>query len=92
MPSSVVKRSVVIGRHKTSVSLEDSFWHGLKEIAAAQHTSLSDLLARIDRERKQGNLSSTLRLFVLDSVKCRVAEAGKSMTDEGNGKAPSIDI
>ena len=41
MKSAVVKRSVLIGGHKTSVSLEDEFWNGLKEIAKTQHASLS---------------------------------------------------
>ncbi len=65
MKSVVAKRSIVIGKHKTSVSLEDQFWAGLKEIAAAKHLTLSELVSDIDGERKQGNLSSALRLFVL---------------------------
>jgi predicted DNA-binding ribbon-helix-helix protein len=73
MGSPVLKRSVVIGGHKTSVSLEDEFWSGLKEIAAAHSTTLSDLVARIERGRQQGNLSSTLRLFVLESYRQRAA-------------------
>src|SRR5204862_5324255 len=66
MKSPVVKRSIVIAGHKTSVSLEDAFWRGLKEIAAARHVTLSDLVATIDGGRRQGNLSSAIRLFVLD--------------------------
>jgi predicted DNA-binding ribbon-helix-helix protein len=61
MHSTVIKRSVVLDGHKTSISLEGEFWKGLKEIAAARNTSLSDLVATIDRERLQGNLSSTIR-------------------------------
>src|SRR5438552_4180778 len=64
MGSPVLKRSVVIGGHKTSVSLEDEFWSGLKEIAAARNMTLSDLVATVERGRESGNLSSTLRLFV----------------------------
>jgi predicted DNA-binding ribbon-helix-helix protein len=65
--SVVVVRSVKVAGHKTSVSLEDEFWKGLKEIAASRHLSLSDLIARIASERPQhGNLSSAIRLFVLD--------------------------
>ena len=72
--SVVLKRSLVIGGHKTSVSLEDEFWSGLKEIAAARNMTLSDLVATVERGRERGNLSSTLRLFVLESYrKGRVA-------------------
>ena len=66
MNSPVVKRSIVIAGHKTSVSLEDAFWKGLKDIAAARDTTLSDLVATIDSTRRRGNLSSAIRLFVLD--------------------------
>ena len=66
MKSPVVKRSIVIAGHKTSVSLEDAFWKGLKEIASARNMTLSDLVASIDGGRRQGNLSSAIRLFVLD--------------------------
>jgi len=65
MKSSVVKRSIVIAGHKTSVSLEDAFWNDLKKIANAQQVTLSELVARIDGTREQGNLSSAIRLFVL---------------------------
>ena len=66
MKSPVVKRSIVIAGHKTSVSLEDAFWMALKEIAAERDMTLSDLVASIDSERQHGNLSSAIRLFVLD--------------------------
>jgi predicted DNA-binding ribbon-helix-helix protein len=66
MKSPVIKRSIVIAGHKTSVSLEDAFWNGLKDIAAMRNMSLSDLVATIDDGRHQGNLSSAIRLFVLD--------------------------
>jgi predicted DNA-binding ribbon-helix-helix protein len=66
MKSPVVKRSIVIAGHKTSVSLEDAFWKGLKEIATSREVTLSDLVASIDTVRRQGNLSSAIRLFVLD--------------------------
>jgi predicted DNA-binding ribbon-helix-helix protein len=71
MKSPIVKRSIVIGGHKTSVSLEDAFWSGLKEIALGQHTTLSNTVAEIDRCRQQSNLSSAIRLFVLDRVRAR---------------------
>jgi predicted DNA-binding ribbon-helix-helix protein len=66
MKSSVVKRSIVIAGHKTSVSLEDAFWRGLKEIARGRDMTLSELVAAIDDERRYGNLSSAIRICVLD--------------------------
>jgi predicted DNA-binding ribbon-helix-helix protein len=65
MKSPVVKRSVVLAGHKTSVSLENAFWQGLKDIARSRQTTLSDLISSIDVDREHGNLSSALRLFVL---------------------------
>ena len=61
MKSSVVKRSIVVGGHKTSVSLEEAFWSGMKEISRARSTTLSRLVSEIDANRNQGNLSSAIR-------------------------------
>jgi predicted DNA-binding ribbon-helix-helix protein len=69
MKSFVVKRSIVIAGRKTSVSLEEPFWVGLKEIAHGQHVTLSTMVADIDTRRRQANLSSAIRLFVLDRVR-----------------------
>jgi predicted DNA-binding ribbon-helix-helix protein len=66
MKSRVVKRSIVIAGHKTSVSLEEAFWQALKDIAGERRMTLSEVVAAIDSERRHGNLSSALRLFVLD--------------------------
>ena len=74
MKSPVVKRSVVVAGHKTSVSLEDAFWMGLKEIAGRRLITLSDLVSAIDENRQQGNLSSALRLFVLEFYRSQVPE------------------
>ena len=63
--SQVAKRSIVVGGHKTSVSLEEPFWQGLKDIASKRRRTLSELVASIDTERKFGNLSSAIRMFVL---------------------------
>jgi predicted DNA-binding ribbon-helix-helix protein len=87
MKSPVVKRSIVIAGHKTSVSLEDAFWKGLKDIAIARHFTLSDLVASIDTERRHGNLSSAIRLFVLDHYQTQIA-GGKSRTSD-SPKTPS---
>ena len=66
MKSLVEKRSVIIAGHKTSVSLEDAFWKSLKEIAIRRDMTLPALLSTIDSERHHGNLSSAMRLFVLN--------------------------
>ena len=63
MKSSVIKRSIMINGHKTSVSLEDAFWRGLKDIARGQQATLSNVVAEIDKARKRGNLSSAIRLL-----------------------------
>jgi predicted DNA-binding ribbon-helix-helix protein len=63
--SPTFKRSVIIGGHKTSVSLEDGFWSALKEIAGRRGVTVSHLVASIDHDRQDGNLSSAVRLFVL---------------------------
>lgn len=76
MKSPVVKRSIVITGHKTSVSLEDAFWSGLKDIAASRDMTLSDLVASIDTDRRQGNLSSAIRLFVLEYYRALAGGAG----------------
>jgi len=65
MKSSVIKRSVVIAGHKTSISLEDAFWNCLREIAKGRGQTLSALIGSIDTDRQLGNLSSAIRLFVL---------------------------
>jgi predicted DNA-binding ribbon-helix-helix protein len=73
LKSPVVKRSIVIAGHKTSVSLEDAFWEGLKEIAKTKRKTLSDLIGSIDTDREHGNLSSALRLFVLNHYQAQAA-------------------
>jgi predicted DNA-binding ribbon-helix-helix protein len=72
MKSLIIKRSIVIGGHKTSVSLEDAFWSGLKEIAHGQQITLSNMVSQIETNRQHGNLSSAIRLFVLDRVRTHV--------------------
>ena len=82
MNSPIVKRSIVIGGHKTSVSLENAFWQGLKEIASGQHITLSDMVAGIDRSRQQSNLSSAIRLFVLDRLRTPATKSSADRIDE----------
>ena len=90
MKSPVVKRSIVIAGHKTSVSLEDAFWKGLKEIADGHELTLSELVAAIDTDRRHGNLSSAIRLFVLDHYRAQIGdEAARAREQAGTRPAPS---
>ncbi|MXW93721.1 MAG: ribbon-helix-helix domain-containing protein [Rhodospirillaceae bacterium] len=70
MTDPVVKRSVTIRGHRTSVSLEAPFWEALRDIAAADGRSLAGLIAEIDEEAA-GNLSSALRVYVLKRLQGR---------------------
>src|SRR3978361_1092605 len=79
MKSPVVKRSIVVAGHKTSVSLEEAFWNGMKEISGLRDMTLSELVGEIDSNRQPGNLSSAIRLFVLDYFRSR-AMAGPDAT------------
>ena len=85
--SRVRKRGVTFDGRKTSVALEDAFWNALREIAAAQGSSISSLLAAIDsdrRERQLTNLSSVVRLFVLNYYRSRCGpEQPKPSGDPG---------
>jgi predicted DNA-binding ribbon-helix-helix protein len=72
--SSVVKRSIVIAGHKTSVSLENEFWHALKEIATDQGMALSELVAAINANRQHANLSSAIRQYVLAFYRDQVSD------------------
>jgi predicted DNA-binding ribbon-helix-helix protein len=74
MISSVVKRSVKIDGHTTSVSLEDAFWSALKEIARGRNMTLAELATSINAKREHPNLSSAIRLFVLDHFHIQINE------------------
>jgi predicted DNA-binding ribbon-helix-helix protein len=69
--STVVKRSMILAGHKTSVSLEDEFWEGLKDIAKTKRKTMSELVGGIDTNREHANLSSAIRLFVLNHYQAR---------------------
>ena len=71
MKSLIVKRSIVVDGHKTSVSIEDAFWRDPKKIAHAQETTLSELVDKIDQTRERGSLSSAIRVFVLERALAR---------------------
>jgi predicted DNA-binding ribbon-helix-helix protein len=75
LKSSVLKRSVIVGRHRTSVSLEDPFWNELRAIATERQIELSELIGGIDSERQCANLSSAIRIFVFEHRRNQAASA-----------------
>ncbi len=87
MKSLIVKRSIILAGHKTSVSLEDAFWQGLKDIATSRRMTLSDWVGSIDSERKHGNLSSAIRLFVLTHYQAPGSIAVSKPTGQSNARA-----
>lgn len=78
MTDGPVKRSITIAGHRTSLSLEDEFWSALKSLAEARGLSIAELISIIDQARGSRNLSSAIRVFVLDYL-----------TADRHGKIPS---
>jgi predicted DNA-binding ribbon-helix-helix protein len=85
--SLVTKRSIDVGGHKTSISLEDEFRRALKEIALKYRVTLSDLVGSIDSQRQHGNLSSAVRLFVLNHYRHR-----QQISAETDEAAPHVGL
>jgi predicted DNA-binding ribbon-helix-helix protein len=71
MQSAVKKRSILIDSHKTSISLEDAFWLALRDIAQVRKVSVSNIISQINKVRNDANLSSAVRLFVLDHYRSK---------------------
>jgi predicted DNA-binding ribbon-helix-helix protein len=70
------KRSFTIGGHQTSIALEDAFWNELAALAKARRLSLSAVVAEVDSQRgESGNLTSALRLHVLEALKRKISRA-----------------
>jgi len=67
----MAKHSLVIAGHRTSISLEDAFWTGLKRIAVGERRALANLVAEIDATRGAANLSSAIRVFVLERLSAK---------------------
>jgi predicted DNA-binding ribbon-helix-helix protein len=83
MKSTIVKRSVKVDGHTTSVSLEDAFWSALKEIASGRNMSLAELVSSINAKREHPNLSSAIRLFVLNHFHIQInARAGTASPND----------
>ena len=78
LPSPIAKRSVHIGGRKTSIALEDGFWNALKEIAAIQGISIHEIVLKVDGMRESHNLSSAIRLFILDYYRQKASDKARS--------------
>jgi len=85
MKSAVIKRSIVLDGHKTSVSLENEFWEGLREIAVREKTTLAMLVGQIDRNRDSCNLSSAIRVFVFNHFRARLDAPAAEYSRETRG-------
>jgi len=92
MKSLVAKRSIVIAGHKTSVSLEGPFWNSLKEIAHDDNTTMSSMVGTIDKHRGHGNLSSAIRLFVLERVRTPRSSEDRAGAFRLNGGSPRVQV
>jgi predicted DNA-binding ribbon-helix-helix protein len=79
--SKVLKRSIAVGRHRTSISLEDVFWSELRSIAKQMELQISELIARIDADRKHSNLSSAIRVFVFEHRRRPIREDAASKSE-----------
>ena len=79
--SPVLKHSIVIAGHKTSVSVEDEFWDSFKEIASERGMTVAAMIGAIDGDRKHANLSSAVRLFVLGFYRDQIASLEQPLID-----------
>ena len=88
-PGRLLKRSMVIAGHRTSISLENIFWTALKSIATARGQSIAGLVVSIDETRGDANLSSAIRVFVLEQALDRsqgLTQAGSASESSGKLK------
>lgn len=70
------KISVIIAnRHQTSISLEEDFWREFQKIAQEKNVSINQLVTEIDSIREQENLSSAIRIYILNYIKNKKPEA-----------------
>jgi predicted DNA-binding ribbon-helix-helix protein len=80
MNSTVKKRPIVIGRRQTSISLEDDFWTSLQQIPHGRQVTRPDLIASLDAARGNSNLSSTIRVFILDHYRAMAGQSDVGFT------------
>ena len=82
--STIVKRSIMIADHKTSVSLEDEFWNAFKVIAGKRDMTVGELVTSINSDRRHDNLSSAIRLFVLSYYQSALSDEARRAAPNGN--------
>ena len=87
MKSPIIKRSIMIASHRTSISLEEPFWRGLKDIAARHETSVQNVVASVHGGRHRGNLSSSLRQYVLEYYRSNCCDKSRRQESSNNGLA-----
>ena len=92
MKSAVIKRSIVLDGHKTSVSLENEFWDGLREIVVHENTTLSTLVGQIDHDRDSCNLSSAIRVFVFKHFRARVGNEVPGQSEKSLGGRATLSV
>ncbi len=83
MKSPIIKRPISVDGRRTNICLEDAFWMGLREIAQSRAMTISAVVADIDMHRRHANLSSAVRLFVLEhaQVQAAVRAAARATVD-----------
>ncbi len=74
MDNTQKKRSVCISGHQTSITLEEPFWQVLREIAAQEKISVNQLISEIDQNNNKGNLSSSIRIYILQNLQEKLAQ------------------
>jgi predicted DNA-binding ribbon-helix-helix protein len=89
MTTNLVKRSVTIAGHRVDIRIEDLFWISLEEIARAEATTTSRLVASIDAERDGADLNSAIRVYVIDHF-MSLAESLDDMDDDVRDNDPFV--
>jgi predicted DNA-binding ribbon-helix-helix protein len=92
LPSRVLKRSIKIADRKTSTSLEDGFWRALREIAVAQNLRVAKLVSRIDKDRQNKNLSSAIRVFVLEHYRKVASDRHQGLANKGGELGSAVTL
>ena len=82
MNTAVLRRSIIIGGRKTSISLENEFWNALRAIATARNISITELVEHIERDRKTVNLSSAIRMFVFNNSRDAASIASRRLAPD----------
>ncbi len=86
--TAVHKRSVRIAGHPTSISLEDAFWDALRELAEKRQIKLSELVEEIDANRESQNLSSAIRVYLLETYRHRRDQSFDDVRTVGEPRPP----